>query len=103
MYINKAYIWDLILQVSIKRNKIMSYIRKFNLHFLAKVLWPLLHKDLGKCKAIKVMKENWDYLIVLDACRYDLFLKVVDEKANFVISGGTSTGEWMKWNFGDKY
>jgi len=49
------------------------------------------------------MEEDWDYLIVLDACRYDVFREVVDEKANFAISGGRSTKSWMTWNFRDKY
>ena len=30
-------------------------------------------------KGVKVLDEEWDYLIVLDACRYDYF-----EKYNFI-------------------
>jgi len=25
-------------------------------------------------KILKIMEEEWDYLIILDACRYDYFL-----------------------------
>lgn len=49
------------------------------------------------------MKEDWDYLIVLDACRYDVFKEIVDKKANYVISGGSCTQEWLEWNFKQKY
>lgn len=87
---------------------IWGYIRKgdlipFYIWFLAKIIWPLFHKDLAKTNAVKVMEEDWDYLIVLDACRYDTFKEVVDERAKYVISGGTATGVWMVWNFREKY
>jgi hypothetical protein len=71
--------------------------------FLAKTIWPLLHRDLGKANATKVMAEDWDYLIVLDACRYDTFREVVDGSANYVISGGTNTSKWLEWNFTAKH
>jgi hypothetical protein len=88
--------------------RLLIYIRKgdlapFYTWFLGKSAWPLLHRDLGKANAIRVMKEDWDYLIVLDACRYDTFKEVVDEGANYVISGGTDTQSWLDWNFGEKY
>ncbi|MFX0136552.1 MAG: hypothetical protein ACFFDN_23130 [Candidatus Hodarchaeota archaeon] len=54
---------------------------------------------------IKVMSENWDYLIVLDACRYDYFKKynyidgiLIREK-----SLGVGTPSWIKNNFIHKY
>jgi hypothetical protein len=56
-----------------------------------------------KRKAIKVMDQKWDYLIILDACRYDLFKRVVDSSAGSVISGGSCTQEWLKWNFNGKF
>lgn len=42
-------------------------------HILGKCVWPLYRRDLGQSKALKVMEVDWDYLIVLDACRYDIF------------------------------
>jgi hypothetical protein len=60
-------------------------------------------RDLSKKKAIKVMEEDWDFLIVLDACRYDLFKKVVDKDAGYVISGGSNTREWLEWNFDGEF
>lgn len=83
---------------------ILWHIRKGDLvpfyhWFLQKSIWPLLHKEFARTNAVKVMEEDWDYLIVLDACRYDIFKEVVDEQANYIISGGTNTDAWMKWNF----
>lgn len=88
--------------------RILGYIKEgnvtpFYIQFLRKIIWLLHHKDFGKRNAVKVMGEDWDYLIILDACRYDMFKEVVDEKANYVISGGSTTQEWQIWNFGGKY
>ncbi|MCK5415392.1 MAG: hypothetical protein KAJ35_08420 [Thermoplasmata archaeon] len=55
--------------------------------------------SLAKEHAVHVMDEEWDYLILLDACRLDLFQEVVDPEAPSVISGGSNTREWMQWNF----
>ena len=97
-----------LLNVKQKIKAILGYIRRgdimpFYIWYLAKLIWPLLHRDLAKTNAVKVMEEDWDYLIVLDACRYDTFKEVVDERAKYVISGGTATGSWMVWNFREKY
>jgi len=91
-----------------KIKRVLWYIRQgdflpFYRWFLGKSIWPLLHKDLTRRNAIKVMEEDWDYLIVLDACRYDIFKEMVDERANYVISGGTGTQQWLEWNFKVKY
>jgi len=72
-----------------------------------KVIFPWLLKNflvlknpkLLKNNAIKVMKQKWDYLIILDACRYDIFKLVVSYDAKSVISGGSCTQEWLEWNF----
>lgn len=54
-------------------------------------------------EAIKVMEKDWDYLVVLDACRYDLFDKITGGKGGYVISGGTGTQSWLEWNFNSRY
>jgi len=61
------------------------------------------HRKLSKRNAIRIMDQEWDYLIVLDACRYDLFRGVVDENTGFVISGGSGTQEWLEWNFNGEF
>jgi len=58
-------------------------------------------------KILKVMKEKWDYLIILDACRYDYFAKIYKDyfsgKLEKGISLGHGTLEWLKKNFTDYY
>lgn len=45
-----------------------------------------------------VVKRNWKYLIILDACRYDYFKKIcwdyLDGKLHAVISPASNTIEW---------
>ena len=58
-------------------------------------------------KQISVMEEDWDYLIVLDACRYDYFSKLYKNYLNGelekVISPSSWTPDWCKVSFKDKY
>lgn len=54
-----------------------------------------------------VYEKEWDLLIVLDACRYDLFQEVVNNY-DFLNDGmtnsiGSATEEWMGKNFTSKY
>lgn len=42
-----------------------------------------------------INKLDWDYLIVLDACRYDSFCEVTGYEPAKVISSGSSTHEWF--------
>lgn len=57
-------------------------------------------------EGIAVMDEDWDNLIILDACRYDLFEEVADlskfDEYRRVKSLGSSTPEWTKRNFSGK-
>ena len=50
------------------------------------------------------MEEDWDNLIILDACRYDLFKKYNDLPGNlgYILSRGSSTHTYVKENFNDK-
>lgn len=54
---------------------------------------------------IDVMREDWDVLVVLDACRYDVF-----DETNFIegdlgkrISKGSNSYEWLQKNFTGYY
>jgi len=92
----------------VKIKEILGYTRKGDLMplyqaFLARIIWPLFHREFILKNAVRVMEEGWDYLIVLDACRYDTYREVVDWEANYAISGATSTGKWLKWTFTEKY
>lgn len=54
----------------------------------------------------RIWNEDWQYLIILDACRYDFFAKVYRDcqilKSNTlekVTSVGSATIEWFKKTF----
>lgn len=53
------------------------------------------------------MDEHWDYLVILDACRYDYFYKLYGEyfrgRLEKIISSGSTTLEWCKRSFQEKY
>lgn len=59
-----------------------------------------LHAKMG----ISVMEQDWDTLIILDACRYDSFEKLVefDGELSKVHSVAHSTGQFLKKNFGGR-
>lgn len=51
----------------------------------------------------RVMDEDWDNLILLDACRYDMFADQVDMDGELQsrISLGSTSEEFLERNFGD--
>ena len=51
----------------------------------------------------RVMEEDWDNLILLDACRYDMFADRVDLDGDLQsrISLGSTSEEFLERNFGD--
>lgn len=67
-----------------------------------------LHQLIGRFRdrdGIKVPDEDWDYLIILDACRYDVFEHTHDLPGELrkVISRGSSSNEFLNNNFTDYY
>jgi len=60
-----------------------------------------------RAKIVNVMDEDWDFLIVLDACRYDYFSEIYTNffvgKLEKKISVGCSTLEWLKRSFPNYY
>jgi len=56
------------------------------------------HFPRGRCD---VMAEDWDNLVILDACRFDLFEAVSDntERLDYRLSKGSNTGEFFEENF----
>ncbi|MCK4326942.1 MAG: hypothetical protein KAW41_00520 [Candidatus Diapherotrites archaeon] len=65
--------------------------------FLRALFW----KNKYAVKQLHVLDEDWDYLIVLDACRYDYFksYNTIPGKLEKRFSAGTHTVEWLKENF----
>ena len=53
------------------------------------------------------LESDWDYCLVLDACRYDVFSEVYDEYLDGTLekrrSVGSSTPEWAYRNFTDNH
>lgn len=67
--------------------------------------WRRLGKSVNFGDSI--WKEDWDVLIVLDSCRYDLFEEVRPDydslgEAGVHISNGSSSAEWIAKNFRDE-
>ncbi len=83
----------------IRGKKFKRLIRLIYLEFLFMIYRILPHSG------VKVVEEDWDYLIVLDACRYDIFkeLNTIPGKLEKKISLGSSTLEWLKKNFTEFY
>ena len=64
-------------------------------------------KDFQNQKNL-IFKDDWECLIVLDACRYDYFESVYQDylpkgSLQKVLSEGSSTGEWLRNTFQDKF
>jgi len=57
-----------------------------------------------KHRATFVMKKDWDNLIILDGCRYDMFKKInsIPGRLEFIYSRGSSTGHFLIENFKGK-
>lgn len=57
----------------------------------------------GYGEAVNVMEEDWDNLVVLDACRADAFEEMVDldrfDEYRRTVSHGSHSKEWTRRNF----
>ncbi len=56
---------------------------------------------------IDIINEHWDYLVILDACRYDYFDRLYrdyfDGDLSKKISTGSCTNQWRDKSFPDRY
>ncbi len=69
------------------------------------LLWRTYLRHGRRLRADPVLGADWDLLVVLDACRADLWASVVDDRSlpvgtTRISPGGTST-EWLDAVFGD--
>jgi len=62
----------------------------------------LRYRRFSKANAVKVVEEEWDHLVLLDACRYDMYADRLKMDVPWKVSGGSETQEWSEWNFGGK-
>lgn len=62
---------------------------------------------MKQLETVYIMEESWDYLIVLDACRYDYFEKIYQKhlsgKLTCKKSVGSATIQWRNNSFSDFY
>jgi hypothetical protein len=58
-------------------------------------------KRFRRAPMLDVPASDWDNLLILDACRYDLFAAVCDLEGDLtrVVSRGTGTNEFLRANF----
>lgn len=80
--------------------QISKNIRRGNFYVFAEKLWQT-YFNLVDHEGVDVVDEDWDYLIILDACRYDVFKEVnwLDGTLEKRISRGSMTAEWVRQNF----
>lgn len=64
--------------------------------------WLKLYYKLKKNRGVFIVNKVWDNLIILDACRHDIFEKEIGKKVDHVISRGSATPEWLIENFKGK-
>jgi hypothetical protein len=62
-----------------------------------------LNRRLFNTAGVDVVEEDWDTMILLDACRYDMFerLHTLPGRLESRISRGSCTREWLRGNFKD--
>jgi len=64
-------------------------------------LWDQIRFEATHPDAVDVMEQDWDYLLILDACRYDVFEDInwIDGELSAVISAGSHSEEFCEANF----
>ncbi len=70
------------------------------IYYLSKIIYP-------QNKGVFIIEEEWDNLIILDACRYDSFKEEFEKrnmkgKLTYKISRGSGTPEFLVENFGNR-
>lgn len=62
------------------------------------------HRDLRGRTGVDVVRRDWDNLVILDACRFDLFeeMNTLDGRLSREISKGSNTAEFFARNFDDR-
>jgi hypothetical protein len=69
--------------------------------FVRRVYTDRIFRRFAEGGGIYVIDEKWDNLIILDACRYDLFeeMNILEGKLESRISRGSDTTEFLTENF----
>ncbi|WP_380677659.1 hypothetical protein [Salinigranum sp. GCM10025319] len=79
-------------------------IRQLAAHHLNRLYYSLRNPDGYNANGIDVFAEDWDNLLILDACRYDYFAEqsTLDGTLESRISRASATREWVHANFTDR-
>lgn len=66
--------------------------------------YSLLSGEEYNKKGIKIIDEDWDVLVILDACRNDMFFRCCEIEGEFStkISRGSNTREFLSGNFNNE-
>jgi hypothetical protein len=77
---------------------IRGEVRKYGLHF--NKWW---HENFYSNKGAEIFQGEWDNLIILDGCRYDIFKEInnLSGDLQYRISKGSTSWEFMEHNFLD--
>lgn len=69
------------------------------------ISYDTYYKTIIGNRGVYIMEEDWDNLIILDACRYDVFKKhnSIQGILEYRMSRGSWTGEFLTENFKRKY
>lgn len=92
-----------------KKSSLTSALRYFYYRIYNDALMGEL-LDVNTLKGENIFETDWDVLIILDACRYDM-LKEIEDNSDFPfvddvekrVSVGHSTPIWLKRTFTEKY
>ena len=88
----RDFLWDCRLSLE------LGGIRTGTGHILRRRFYRLLTRKHTPDSTL-VAEREWDFLFVLDACRWDTFCKVWGEEVPFIHSPGSCTAEWSEENF----
>jgi hypothetical protein len=79
-------------------------IRQLAAHHLNRLYYSLRNPEGYNADGIDVFAEDWDNLLILDACRYDSFAEqsTLDGTLESRISRASATREWVHANFTDR-
>jgi len=79
-------------------------IRQLAAHHLNRLYYAARNPDGYNADGIDVFAEDWDNLLILDACRYDYFAdeSSLDGTLESRISRASATREWVHANFTDR-
>ncbi|MFB6102263.1 MAG: hypothetical protein ABEJ73_06815 [Haloplanus sp.] len=76
-------------------------VRQLAAHHLNRLYYAARNPDGYNADGIDVFEEDWDNLLILDACRYDSFAErsTLDGTLESRTSRGSATREWVRANF----